>query len=110
MPVSPQLTPGGDLIFAGLNLNTSIWALPIDANRARITGELRRLTEGPLEIMPSISRDGKKLAFSSNWRGAPVDAYVVHSDVISERASRLQVQIKDLATGKDAEIATSSRG
>jgi hypothetical protein len=49
------------LIFAGLNLNTSVWALPIDANHARITGELKRVTEGPMEIMPSISRDGK------NW-------------------------------------------
>lgn len=59
LEASPQLTAGGDLIFAGLNLNTSVWALPIDANHARITGELKRVTEGPMEIMPSISRDGK---------------------------------------------------
>jgi Tol biopolymer transport system component/DNA-binding winged helix-turn-helix (wHTH) protein len=106
LEVSPQLTAGGDLIFAGLNLNTSVWALPIDANHAQITGELKRLTEGPMEIMPSISRDGKKLAFTSSWRGEPAGGHIIHSNVRSERASRLQVRVRDLATGKDFGVAS----
>jgi Tol biopolymer transport system component len=56
--------------------------------------------------MPSISRDGKKLAFTSNWRSEPAGAHMVHSNVLSERASRLQVRIRDVATGKDTGIAT----
>jgi eukaryotic-like serine/threonine-protein kinase len=105
LEVSPQLTTGGDLIFAGLNLNTSIWALPINANRAQVTGELKRLTEGPLEVMPSISRDGEKLAFTSNWRGEPAGAHIIHS-IVSERSSQSQVRLKDLSSGKDTAIAT----
>jgi Tol biopolymer transport system component/DNA-binding winged helix-turn-helix (wHTH) protein len=106
LEVSPLLTAGGDLIFAGLNLNTSVWALPIDANHAQITGELKRLTEGPMEIMPSISRDGKNLAFTSNWRGEPAGAHIVRSNVLSERSSRLQVRVRDVAAGKDMGVAT----
>jgi eukaryotic-like serine/threonine-protein kinase len=106
LEVSPLLTAGGDLIFAGLNLNESIWALPIDANHAEVMGELKRLTEGPFEIMPSISRDGKRLAFTSNWRGEAAGAHILHSNVLSERASRLQVRTRDLVTGKDTGVAT----
>ncbi len=106
LEVSPLLTAGGDLIFAGLNLNTSVWALPIDANHAQITGELKRLTEGPMQIMPSISRDGKKLAFTSNWRGEPAGSHIVQSNILSERSSRLQVRVRDVATGRDTGVAT----
>jgi len=93
MEVSPVLTPGGDLIFAGVNPNTAVWALPMDPNRAQITGEPKRLTDGPLDIMPSISLDGEKLAVASNWRGEP------------RRDLRVQIQTKDLVTGKDTSIA-----
>jgi len=110
LEVSPQLTIGGDLIFASLNLNTSIWALPIEANHveanhARVTGELKKLTDGPLEIMPSISSDGKKLAFTSNWRDEPAGAHILRSNIAPEGSSQLQVRLRDLSSGKDTAIA-----
>ena len=61
---SPLLTPAGDLIFASLNLVQSIWSLPVDADRATITGELRKFTGGPADLMPSISQDGQNLCLS----------------------------------------------
>jgi Tol biopolymer transport system component len=65
----------------------------MDPTRAHITGELKRLTNGPLEIMPSISLDGKKLAIVSNWRNE------------RRRYSRVQIQTRDLATGKETRVA-----
>jgi Tol biopolymer transport system component len=56
--------------------------------------------------MPSISHDGKRLAFTSNWREEPAGTQIVHSTVVSERSSRLQVIVKDLSTGKDTGVAT----
>jgi hypothetical protein len=58
LEASPLLIPAGNLIFASLNLVQSIWSLPLDADRAIISGELRKITAGPAEVMPSISQDG----------------------------------------------------
>ncbi len=104
LDVSPVLAVNGDLIFAGLNLTCSIWSLPLDANSGRVTGELRKLTNGPFDVMPSISEDGHKLAFTASTRGEPVGARGVRSNGVG-RFTTLQVRVKDLSTGKEIAVA-----
>jgi DNA-binding winged helix-turn-helix (wHTH) protein len=86
LEASPLLTPTGNVIFASLNLVQSIWSLPLDANSARITGDLKKITDGPTEAQPSISLDGRKLAYVVNQNGHPNSAVTV-----SEAPSTLQV-------------------
>lgn len=45
LEASPLLTPTGNLIFASLNLVQSIWSLPLDAESAKVTGELKKVTD-----------------------------------------------------------------
>ena len=78
--------------FASQVVNFDIRELPIDANRGKVSGELRRLTEDAAsDIQPAISADGKKVAFVS-WRSGNPDIW-----------------IKDLGTGKEAPLAETSR-
>jgi Tol biopolymer transport system component len=77
--------PGGTirLVFASLSENFDIWSLPLDPDRAVIQGPLRRLTEGEdNDVAPSLSLDGKKLAYSSGG-----------------------IWLKDLSSGKDGFLA-----
>ncbi len=104
LEVSPVLAANGDLIFAGLNLTCSIWSLPLDANHGRVTGELRKLTDGPFDVMPSISEDGRKLAFTSSARGEPVGARGIRSKGVGQFTT-FQVRVKDLVTGKEVTVA-----
>src|SRR5207244_9407531 len=64
--VQPAIGPGGRLVFARLNESMNIWALPLDPVRGLPTGGLRRLTDGQVvDGAPSITGDGKKMAFIS---------------------------------------------
>ena len=99
LEASGLLTPSGKLIFASLNLVQSIWNLPLDADRARVTGELKNLTDGPTEAEPSISLDGRKLVFVVNQNARP------NSELLTPgQPSTFQVRVKDLSTGKDVSI------
>jgi len=45
--------------------NTNVWNLPVDANTGKARGEIGRLTESAdSDIGPSISTDGRELAFT----------------------------------------------
>jgi Tol biopolymer transport system component len=78
------------MVFADLSENLDIWSLPIDADRAKVTGELRRLTQDPSrEGRPSVSSDGRRIAFNT-FRSGSADAWV-----------------KDLATGRDTAVGVT---
>jgi len=99
LEASGLLTLSGNLIFASLNLVQSIWSLPLDADRARVTGELKKLTNGPTEAEPSISLDGRKLVFVVNQNARP------NSELLTPgQPSTFQVRVKDLSTGKEVSI------
>ena len=58
------------IVFASLSETVNLWSLQLDANRGRSTGQPLRLTrESATDGQPSISRDGKRLAFFSNRSG-----------------------------------------
>jgi hypothetical protein len=100
LETSPWLTPTGGLIFASLHLVQSVWSLPLDAGRAKITGELKKITGGSAESQPSLSLDGRKLAFAVNRNTRPNSAAAFY-----EEPSTFQLRVKNLSTGKEALIS-----
>ncbi len=105
LEVSPALTSTGDLVFASLNRNTAIWSVQANSDQARITGEFKRITEGPAELMPSISADGRWLAFTAAHRQSGSSRKPVpFSD---QSAAELHARIRDLSTGEETAISNS---
>ena len=59
-------------MFSSLTENGDIWSLPVDANLGKVTGQPQRVTkEQGAEYYPSVSLDGKTLAFVSHRDGNP---------------------------------------
>jgi Tol biopolymer transport system component/tRNA A-37 threonylcarbamoyl transferase component Bud32 len=68
--VQPVAAAGGQVVFSRQALNADIWAVPIAANEAKITGDLKRITHDPAsDVYPTLSADGEKMAFQSDRRG-----------------------------------------
>src|SRR5262249_36607160 len=65
-----SVSDNGRMVFASGTGSTNIWSIPVDTERARVTGERRNLTQvdGIRDDSPSLSRDGKKVAFFANNR------------------------------------------
>ncbi len=64
--IDPSTIGRDSLVFASLNKGMAIWSLPVDANEGKVTGELQRMTSGALlEATPSLSADGKMMAYGS---------------------------------------------
>jgi Tol biopolymer transport system component len=68
--IQPFAAAGGQVVFSRQALNADIWAVPIAANDAKITGDLKRITRDPAsDLYPTLSADGGKMAFQSDRRG-----------------------------------------
>lgn len=81
---------GGALAFAKVDTRTDIWSLPFDLDRGVATGTPQRITEGPpWHENPSLSGDGRFLAF------------------VSDRSGAANVWLRELATGKELTVASS---
>jgi len=81
----PSISANGRMVFLSGDLSTNLWSIPIDANRAEVTGERQSVTqvEGLHDKNPSLSRDGRKVAY------------------FSDRS----VMVKDVDTGRETELA-----
>ena len=67
--------------FSADRENIDIYILPLDANHARVKGSLTRVTTDPsIDQRPSLSIDGKKLAWETS-RGGNFDVWV--KDLVS---------------------------
>jgi Tol biopolymer transport system component len=88
-----------------MNRNAAVWRWPADPDRAKVTGEMERITEGIAELVPSISVDGRKLAFTTVRRRTHAGGGL---DGFPEQADKLQVRIKDLRTGKESVISSAN--
>ena len=83
---------GARLYFSSGTQKVNIWRLPIEANSAQATGPPERLTDSvALNNWPSVSADGKRLAF------------------ISTRFSSRDVWMKDLETGSETPLTMTAR-
>jgi TolB protein len=80
----------GVLVCSSLVENADLWSLPIDSVQGRVVGDLEQLTHDlAADYLPSLSADGKKLAFVSSRSGNP------------------DIWIKDLENGKDKPLTAS---
>lgn len=76
----------GRMVFANLTFHPSVWAIPLDANRGITAGERRNLSGDHLsKTGPAAARDGRTVAFESS----------------GEARNRLEVRLRDLASGKE---------
>jgi Tol biopolymer transport system component len=95
-PVGPQedlavgtsdaLTPSpagdGRVVFAAVARKTNIWSLPLDANRGKVTGTPKAITNDLGENMvQSISNDGKRVAFMATQFSSGGGAQVWGADL-----------------------------
>jgi Tol biopolymer transport system component len=70
LEVQPYLAPGGHMVFARQSLNADIWSIPVALNEGKLSGEPKRITKDPaLDLYPTLTSDGARLAFLSNRGG-----------------------------------------
>lgn len=83
------------MVYVSESLSTNLWSIPIDTNRAQVMGDRQKLTqvEDFQDKYPSLSRDGKMVAFFS------ADNLVV-KNLVTGRETQL-------AQGGDSEAAAS---
>jgi Tol biopolymer transport system component len=109
LEISPTLAPNGELAFSSLNRTLAVWSLPADTEQGKAAGDPKMITAGPADVLPSISSDGRVLAFTAarkKLRGyerrSPAEGVRPSGPVtFSEEAADLQVRTKDLSTGKE---------
>ena len=88
----------GRLAFVSSHPDINLWSLPADTRTGAVTGVLRRITRGPgITAYPSLSADGRALAFASD-RGGNWDIIVKATETGTERV---------LADGADRQMYAS---
>jgi eukaryotic-like serine/threonine-protein kinase len=81
---------GGHIAFASMVQNTDVFALPVEANTGKVTGSLQRLTRDAADdVTPTISLDGKTVAF------------------LSKRLGNRDVWVKDLRSGMEKALTVT---
>jgi Tol biopolymer transport system component/DNA-binding winged helix-turn-helix (wHTH) protein len=117
LEISPTLSANGELLFASLNRNTAVWSLPADPDQAKVQGEPKKITEGVTEVLPSISADGRKLAFTAAYArdhsgiggvGFGPVASIREPITLPQEAAQLQTRVRDLDTGKEAAVSSGT--
>ncbi len=83
----PSISRDGRMVFSAGSESSDLWELPIDANRGEPKGEPRQLTHDAAEdFYPSLSGDGKRVAFISR-RGGNDDVWTF--DIATGRSTLL---------------------
>jgi WD40 repeat protein len=113
LEISPTLSANGNLIFASLNRSAAVWSLQADTDSGKPKGDLKKITEGA-EFTPSISADGKRLAFMAahprihadgDGAGRTLTGSSHEPLVPSLEAADLRARIKDLSTGRETALS-----
>ncbi|HET9263280.1 MAG TPA: protein kinase [Vicinamibacterales bacterium] len=89
--ITERGTPAVRLAFASLVSTINVYDLPVDANRGTVLGsEPRRVTSSAYDASSSLSADGRRLAF------------------VSTRAGSADIWLKDLESGKETALTSTS--
>jgi eukaryotic-like serine/threonine-protein kinase len=65
-----SVTSDGRMVFISRTMGSDIWSLPIDANRGKLEGPLKRVTQDAADDYdPTLSDDGATLVFRSRRAG-----------------------------------------
>ena len=84
--VDPSFADPDRLVFTSSSAQSDLWSLPIDANQGKVLGKAEPLTQNATDdVNPSLSADGKKLAFNSTRSGHP-DIWIRDMETGQERA------------------------
>jgi Tol biopolymer transport system component len=84
--------PGGALAFTNVETRTDVWSIPFDLDRGIPKGTLERITNSPAyREYPSLSSNGRYIAFASNQSGGPPNIWS-----------------RDLVTGKESNVSSLS--
>ena len=85
----PSVTDDGRIAFADIDNNLDIWSIAIDANSGKVSGEPEAVEDSAAgERFPTVSADGKRLAFAMRRSGND-DVWV--RDNVTRRSSALVV-------------------
>jgi Tol biopolymer transport system component len=85
----PSIAADGRIAYASIDINFDIWSIPIDANSGKLIGEPETVEDSAAdELQPTVSADGKRLAFSMR-RSGNLDVWV--RDNVAGRSSALVV-------------------
>lgn len=89
--VSASCASADTLAFANLETSGNVWSLPFDLDLATSSGAAEQLTHQPYAVResPSVSSDGRRIAFSSSQTGLA------------------NIWLHDDATGKETQVAAS---
>jgi len=88
--LEPACVSGGAFTFTNMETVGDVWSLPFDLDSGKTLGALERITLGHAKREnPSLSGDGRYLAFSSNQSG------------------NRNIWLRDLATGTESQVARS---
>ena len=78
-----SVTSDGRMVFTSRTMGADIWSLPIDADRGKVQGPLKRMTQDLADDYdPTLSTDGGTLVFRSR------------------RAGRFDIFLRNLKTGR----------
>ncbi|MBS1824787.1 MAG: serine/threonine-protein kinase [Acidobacteria bacterium] len=110
---SADPSPSGPfLAFTQMEQNADIWGLPLDADSARVTGSLKRLTidRGP-DTQPSIDRNGRWLAYTARRVPHTFDLMLMdlHSGTERNLSSMPQLEVTLSRGGSPKISADASR-
>jgi Tol biopolymer transport system component len=73
MDLQASSSSAGRIVFSSVNRNLDIWSLTVDPRKGTALSELKQLTHGAAgDHSPSLSRDGKRMAFESDRTGKRV--------------------------------------
>ena len=87
----PSCALGSALVFTNTEVVRNVWSAPFDLDGGRPKGAFDRVTEGPARREnPSLSRDGRYVAFASSQSGS------------------LNIWRRELATGEETHVSGSS--
>ena len=85
----PSVAADGRIAYASVDSNWDVWSIPIDANSGKLTGEREAAEDTAAdEMFPTMSVDGKRLAFTMS-RSGNLDVWV--RDNVTGRSSALIV-------------------
>jgi Tol biopolymer transport system component/predicted Ser/Thr protein kinase len=89
--IAEQGTPAVRLAFASQVSTLNVYELPVDANRGTVlASEPRRVTSSAYDMQSSLSADGRRLVF------------------VSTRSGSADIWLKDLESGKETALTSTS--
>ena len=90
--LSPTMSDDGKLVFAAVGIIDDYWTLPVDANRATVTGSRTQFMKNSASNRHRLSRDGTTMLFNSRRAG---NSDIWRRDLITGRETPLLMSLAE---------------